>query len=37
MLKVGLKAPEIAQKLKRTVGAVHSRKIVLKVKARPKA
>jgi hypothetical protein len=35
MLKAGLKAPEIAQKLKRTIGAVHSRKIALK--ARPKA
>jgi hypothetical protein len=29
MLKAGLKAPEIAQKLKRTVGAVYSRKNVL--------
>jgi hypothetical protein len=35
MLKAGLKAPEIAQKLKRTIGAVHARKIALK--ARPKA
>jgi hypothetical protein len=32
MLKAGLKAPEIAQKLKRTIGAVHSRKIILEAK-----
>jgi hypothetical protein len=35
MLKAGLKAPKIAQKLNRTIGAVHARKISLK--ARPKA
>lgn len=35
MLKAGLRAPEIAQKLKRTIGAVHSRKMALK--AKPKA
>jgi hypothetical protein len=35
MLKAGLKGPEIAHKLKRTIGAVHARKIILKLK--PKA
>jgi len=35
MLKAGLKAPAIAQKLKRTIGAVQARKNVLKDK--PKA
>jgi hypothetical protein len=34
MLKAGLKAPEIAQKLKRTIGAVHSRKIALKARSK---
>jgi hypothetical protein len=35
MLKAGRKAREIAQKLKRTIGAIHARKNLLK--ARPKA